>query len=92
MREALFSVGLQGLRGEDVEMVKEVIERTLKEASENDIDMDRVDAFCHQVELEQKHVKGKKRLVNCIAYSPLRHLFMVCSWSRWSNIAQGTLA
>eukprot|EP01094_Clydonella_sp_ATCC50884_P023186 TRINITY_DN5497_c0_g1_i1.p1 TRINITY_DN5497_c0_g1~~TRINITY_DN5497_c0_g1_i1.p1 ORF type:complete len:1046 (+),score=282.78 TRINITY_DN5497_c0_g1_i1:103-3138(+) len=58
MKESMFSVGLLNIRDEDCERVKSIVENTLKEVVEDDIDPERIEAFLHQLEIDQKHIKG----------------------------------
>nr|CAB3264904.1 presequence protease, mitochondrial-like [Phallusia mammillata] len=54
-KEAIFSVGLQGISPDDVNKVKGLIEKTLDEVSRDGFPRDRVDAILHRIELQQKH-------------------------------------
>ncbi|XP_022112056.1 presequence protease, mitochondrial-like isoform X2 [Acanthaster planci] len=54
-KDASFSVGLQGIRQEDVEPVKSIIEDTFKKVVENGFEKERIDAVLHKIEISQKH-------------------------------------
>lgn len=55
------SIGLQGVRDEDVQKVQETIKSVLKEVRETGFDSKRIEAAIHQMELSQKHVSWKAR-------------------------------
>ncbi|KAB2578631.1 Peptidase M16 [Lasiodiplodia theobromae] len=51
----IFSIGLNGVKKDDVPKVKEAIFRTLAEAKENGFSQTKVDGILHQLELALKH-------------------------------------
>lgn len=55
-KQATFGVGLQGIRKSDIPKVKQIIQDTLKEASEKGFDPVRIESLLHQTELAAKHV------------------------------------
>lgn len=55
-KKAIFSVGLQRVREENVEKVKEAIENILKSVKETGFEKQKVDGILHQLELSLKHV------------------------------------
>ena len=57
-REGSFSVGLQGLKKHDIPRVHEIITNTFKSAARTPFSRERIDSLLHQIEMEQKHVKG----------------------------------
>jgi len=54
-RMATFSVGLQGIKTEDVDMVEQLIMDTFKECHKKGFDKKQVEAYLHQTELNLKH-------------------------------------
>ncbi|KAL1640355.1 Mitochondrial presequence protease [Diplodia intermedia] len=51
----IFSIGLNGVKKDDVPKVKEAIFRTLAEAKENGFSQTKVDGILHQLEISLKH-------------------------------------
>nr|XP_045007862.1 presequence protease, mitochondrial isoform X2 [Jaculus jaculus] len=54
-REAYFSVGLQGIAEKDVQIVKELIDRTIDDVIEKGFEDDRIEALLHKIEIQMKH-------------------------------------
>ncbi|KAL7276847.1 Mitochondrial presequence protease [Rhizina undulata] len=54
-KKGIFSVGLQGVRVEDVSKVEEAIHKILKDMHEKGFDQKKVDGALHQLELALKH-------------------------------------
>lgn len=54
-RESTFSVGLQGIRKEDVERVKQIIEETIDKVIKEGFEQSRIEALLHRIELQTKH-------------------------------------
>ena len=54
-KEATFSVGLQGIHKDDVEKVKQIIDKTIDEVIQDGFEQSRIDALLHRIELSQKH-------------------------------------
>ena len=54
-KQSLFSIGLQGIKEENIARVHEIIDKTLEEASENGFEQERIDAILHSIELSSKH-------------------------------------
>ncbi|ORX47272.1 hypothetical protein BCR36DRAFT_398494 [Piromyces finnis] len=54
-RMATFSVGLQGIKSEDVDMVEQTIMDVFKECSKKGFDKKQIEAYLHQTELNLKH-------------------------------------
>lgn len=50
------SVGLQGVKEEDVDKVQETIKSVISQVRETGFDSKRIEAAIHQMELGQKHV------------------------------------
>jgi len=61
---ATFSVGLQGIKTEDVDMVEQLIMDTFKECHKKGFDKKQVEAYLHQTELNLKHVSFLSILYN----------------------------
>lgn len=59
VRLTSLSVGLQGIRAEDVPMVEETIMRVFREAREMTFEQKKIDAILHQIELSKKHVRTR---------------------------------
>ena len=55
---ATFSVGLQGIKSEDVDMVEQTIMDVFKECSKKGFDKKQIEAYLHQTELNLKHVSN----------------------------------
>jgi Zn-dependent M16 (insulinase) family peptidase len=51
----IFSIGLTGVKQEDVPKVKEAIHRTLQEVRDTGFDKSKVDGYLHQLEISLKH-------------------------------------
>lgn len=54
-KQSLFSVGLQGIKEENIPKVHEIIEKTLNDVRQNGFPKERIDAILHSIELESKH-------------------------------------
>jgi Zn-dependent M16 (insulinase) family peptidase len=54
-RKGVFSVGLDGVRAEEVTKVQEAIVKTIREVRENGFDKIKVDGILHRLELSLKH-------------------------------------
>ncbi|KAF1355464.1 peptidase M16C associated-domain-containing protein [Delphinella strobiligena] len=54
-RRAIFSVGLNGVKQENVPKVKEAIFKTLRETKEKGFEQGKIDGILHQLELSLKH-------------------------------------
>lgn len=54
-RMTTFSVGLQGIKSTDVDMVEDIIMGVFKECKKTGFDQKQVEAFLHQTELNLKH-------------------------------------
>ncbi|XP_013369108.1 PREDICTED: presequence protease, mitochondrial [Chinchilla lanigera] len=54
-REAYFSVGLQGLAEEDVQTVRDLVERTIDEVVEKGFENEQIEALLHKIEIQMKH-------------------------------------
>eukprot|EP00833_Pecoramyces_ruminatium_P008303 jgi/Orpsp1_1/1182335/evm.model.c7180000080872.1 len=54
-RMATFSVGLQGIKTSDVEMVEKTIMDVFKDCQKNGFDKKQIEAYLHQTELNLKH-------------------------------------
>ncbi|XP_074049310.1 presequence protease, mitochondrial isoform X2 [Macrotis lagotis] len=54
-REAFFSVGLQGISDTHIEMVKEIINKTIDEIIEKGFEDNRVEALLQKIEIQMKH-------------------------------------
>jgi Zn-dependent M16 (insulinase) family peptidase len=55
-RTPSISIGLQGLKSEDVSTVENIIMYTLQQVSEDGLDLTRVQSVLHQYELSLRHV------------------------------------
>ena len=55
LKQASFSVGLQGISKDDVELVESIILRTLNEAANEGFADERIEAILHRIELSTKH-------------------------------------
>ncbi|CAH1762847.1 8890_t:CDS:10, partial [Entrophospora sp. SA101] len=55
VRTSYFSIGLQGMRLQDVELAEKTIKDVLENVYKHGFDMKRVDAAIHQTELGKKH-------------------------------------
>jgi len=53
---ATFSVGLQGIKTSDVDMVEQTIMDVFKDCQKNGFDKKQIEAYLHQTELNLKHV------------------------------------
>eukprot|EP01029_Cantina_marsupialis_P004185 TRINITY_DN1414_c1_g8_i3.p1 TRINITY_DN1414_c1_g8~~TRINITY_DN1414_c1_g8_i3.p1 ORF type:complete len:861 (-),score=273.09 TRINITY_DN1414_c1_g8_i3:118-2490(-) len=56
--DATFSVGVQGVRSDDIDKIEEVINKTIEEASKKPFDRQRVDATLAQIELNVRTLKS----------------------------------
>uniref|UniRef100_A0A3P8X2P7 Presequence protease, mitochondrial n=1 Tax=Cynoglossus semilaevis TaxID=244447 RepID=A0A3P8X2P7_CYNSE len=54
-KEASFSVGLQGMSKEDMETVKDIINRTIDDIIKNGFEEERIEALLHKIEIQIKH-------------------------------------
>ena len=54
-KQSLFSIGLQGIKEEDIGKVHEIIDKTLEETKQNGFPQERIDAILHSIELGSKH-------------------------------------
>uniref|UniRef100_A0A2I4CMQ5 Presequence protease, mitochondrial n=1 Tax=Austrofundulus limnaeus TaxID=52670 RepID=A0A2I4CMQ5_AUSLI len=59
LKEASFSVGLQGMAEEDIELVKELISLTILDIIETGFKEERIEALLHQIEIQLKHQSTK---------------------------------
>ncbi|KAK6492234.1 presequence protease [Huso huso] len=55
IKEASFSVGLQGIAEKDIETVKEIIFKTVNEIIANGFEEERIEALLHKIEIQMKH-------------------------------------
>lgn len=51
------SIGVQGMKQEDVSKVEKTITEVLQKVKEDGVDPKRIEAIVHQMELGQKHVR-----------------------------------
>jgi Zn-dependent M16 (insulinase) family peptidase len=58
-RVGIFSVGLTGVKEEDIPNVKEAIHKTFQEAHKNGFEQSKIDGYLHQLELSLKHKTAK---------------------------------
>ncbi|XP_029811459.1 presequence protease, mitochondrial [Suricata suricatta] len=54
-RDAYFSVGLQGVAAQDVQAVRDIIDRTVEEVLRKGFDDDQIEALLHKIEIQMKH-------------------------------------
>ncbi|KAI8327793.1 peptidase M16C associated-domain-containing protein [Chlamydoabsidia padenii] len=54
-RISSFTVGLQGIKGENVDQVEQLIKQVLEQVKVDGFDQNRIEAALHQMELGQKH-------------------------------------
>lgn len=54
-KEASFSVGLQGMREEDTEKVKQIISQTIDDIIKDGFEEERIEAALHRFEIQMKH-------------------------------------
>ncbi|CAK6432881.1 unnamed protein product [Pipistrellus nathusii] len=54
-REAYFSVGLQGIAEKDIQMVRDIIDRTIDDVIMKGFEDDRIEALLHKIEIQMKH-------------------------------------
>uniref|UniRef100_A0A667GJX7 Presequence protease, mitochondrial n=1 Tax=Lynx canadensis TaxID=61383 RepID=A0A667GJX7_LYNCA len=54
-REAYFSVGLQGVAEQDVQAVRDIIDRTIEEVLQKGFEDDQIEALLHKIEIQMKH-------------------------------------
>ncbi|KAK1345642.1 hypothetical protein QTO34_008105 [Cnephaeus nilssonii] len=54
-REAYFSVGLQGIAEKDIQMVRDIIDRTIDDIIMKGFEDDRIEALLHKIEIQMKH-------------------------------------
>ncbi|XP_041374420.1 presequence protease, mitochondrial-like isoform X2 [Gigantopelta aegis] len=57
-KEATFSVGLQGIKEEDVDKVRQIINETFNTVIQEGFEQKRIDAVLHKIELSLKHQTG----------------------------------
>ncbi|RXN00087.1 Presequence protease, mitochondrial [Acipenser ruthenus] len=55
IKEASFSVGMQGIAEKDIETVKEIIFKTVNEIIANGFEEERIEALLHKIEIQMKH-------------------------------------
>lgn len=58
-RTGIFSIGLTGVKEENVPKVKEAIQKTFTEVYETGFDKSKVDGYLHQLEISLKHKTAK---------------------------------
>ncbi len=58
-RVGIFSIGLTGVKEDDVPKVKEAIQRTFQEAHKTGFEKSKVDGYLHQLEISLKHKTAK---------------------------------
>uniref|UniRef100_A0A8D2AWE4 Presequence protease, mitochondrial n=1 Tax=Sciurus vulgaris TaxID=55149 RepID=A0A8D2AWE4_SCIVU len=54
-REAYFSVGLQGIAEENIQKVRDLVDRTFDEVVEKGFEDDQIEALLHKIEIQMKH-------------------------------------
>lgn len=54
-KQSLFSIGLQGIKEEDIPKIHEIIDKTLEEVKQNGFPKERIEAILHSIELSSKH-------------------------------------
>jgi presequence protease len=57
-KEAFFSVGLQGVREEQISQVLDMVDSTLREVAESGFPSERIQAIISRFELQQKYIPG----------------------------------
>eukprot|EP01127_Copromyxa_protea_P016926 TRINITY_DN5118_c0_g1_i1.p1 TRINITY_DN5118_c0_g1~~TRINITY_DN5118_c0_g1_i1.p1 ORF type:complete len:1008 (-),score=294.23 TRINITY_DN5118_c0_g1_i1:45-3068(-) len=55
-REAVFSIGLQGVDAKDTQTIEDLIFKTFEEVAENGFPKERIDAVLHALELSLRHI------------------------------------
>jgi Zn-dependent M16 (insulinase) family peptidase len=55
-RESVFSVGLQGIKEEDIPTINAMIFETLEKVAKEGFSQERIDGALHQIEIRQRHV------------------------------------
>lgn len=55
-KESSFGVGLSGIREEDIPVVEETIDQTLRQTAKDGFDPKEIESILHQLEISQKHV------------------------------------
>lgn len=58
-KDSTFVVGLQHMKDDELDLVKNTIQNTIEEVYSKGFDLSRIDAVVHQVELESKRVNPK---------------------------------
>uniref|UniRef100_A0A6B2KXD1 Presequence protease, mitochondrial n=1 Tax=Arcella intermedia TaxID=1963864 RepID=A0A6B2KXD1_9EUKA len=58
-RETYFSIGLQGIKDEDVDLVQQKILQVLQSAYKEGFDPERIEALLHQIEIANRHVTSE---------------------------------
>lgn len=56
--QSCFSVGLQGIKSDDIDKIKSTIQNVFEKAHQEGFDSNRVEAALHQMELSRKHVSS----------------------------------
>ncbi|XP_066240971.1 presequence protease, mitochondrial [Saccopteryx leptura] len=54
-REAYFSVGLQGIAEKDIQIVRDIIDKTIDNIITKGFEDDRIEALLHKIEIQMKH-------------------------------------
>ncbi|KAM8804240.1 presequence protease, mitochondrial [Rhynchonycteris naso] len=54
-REAYFSVGLQGIAEKDIQVVRDIIDKTIDNVITKGFEDDRIEALLHKIEIQMKH-------------------------------------
>ncbi|KAK2718139.1 presequence protease, mitochondrial-like [Artemia franciscana] len=69
-RNAMFTIGLQGVKTEDSEKVIEVIRTTFEDAAKNGFPTERIEAVLHKIELSIKHQRSNFGLGLAMGLTP----------------------
>lgn len=54
-KECFFSVGIQGIKEEQIPMVFEMVDSTLRQVAQQGFSQERIESVLHRIELAQKH-------------------------------------
>ncbi|EHB04995.1 Presequence protease, mitochondrial [Heterocephalus glaber] len=54
-REAYFSVGLQGIAEKDIQIVRDLVNKTIHEVVEKGFENEQIEALLHKIEIQMKH-------------------------------------
>ncbi|XP_063878942.1 presequence protease, mitochondrial-like [Scylla paramamosain] len=73
-RSTVFTVGLQGVKNQDVEKIKTIIEETLDKIIEEGFPAERVESVLHNIELGLKHQASNFGLTLAMNLTPLWNL------------------